>query len=127
MRNVCDEDGELMHVVVNVHDVRGRVELTDISSPLQVSVIETHQRKAVAPHYHEDLTRETTSSPEVWIVMSGAADVTLFDRLGRELERLRIVAGDVLLTVAGGHKLEAEELVLVECKNGPYLDVKKAF
>ena len=77
---------------------------------------------AVKAHKHTPITRKTSLTQEVWIILEGAIKVSFYDLdntflLDRELE-----SGDCMVLFRGGHALETlrENTLFYEIKSGPY-------
>jgi cupin fold WbuC family metalloprotein len=129
MRTFKSKDGSRRtHVLYNVYDdaenPKERIDLTTEADPLQASVCRVPRGRYVAPHRHANHHREHHLSQEAWVVMEGSGVVDLYDIDGTLLETIELVHGDVLVTFLGGHALRSDNLVMLEFKNGPYLNVK---
>jgi len=119
--------GETLHIIANVFEIPNRLNLTDEDDALQVSIIKTAQDNFVAPHAHTDISRTTVMSMETWIVMRGQASITLYDDTDAVIESRNIQFGDVVVTFTGGHSLftKTDTCIIVECKNGPYINTRR--
>ena len=90
--------------------------------PMQFGKIVYPAGSRIARHSHRKVTRSFSETTEVLVVQKGriVVDVYSDDRTflcSRELE-----AGDVIVQITGGHGFEfAEDTVLLEIKQGPYL------
>lgn len=75
----------------------------------------------VARHTHLPLQRHLTGTPETLVIRKGKAEVELYG-LDKSLLGTWILAeGDIILLVAGGHRLKClENTVFFELKQGPY-------
>jgi hypothetical protein len=84
----------------------------------------------VARHVHRPLARSIVGTGEVLVVRRGSCEVELYDEARQPLATRLLVAGDVIVLVAGGHGFSMlEDTVLFEIKQGPYtgLDEKERF
>jgi len=76
----------------------------------------------IQPHIHKLVIRQVQYTQETLLVKSGKIVVNLFTPERRLCQSEILVAGDVILLVAGGHGFEfLEESELIEIKQGPYL------
>ncbi len=104
-----------------------RVDLTDPSQFLQVSVMKIPPGKKVNPHIHQPRQANPPANPgitqECWIVLRGELKIRLFDLDQTLLHQQALSPGNLLVTFYGGHSLECQSdgAVMIECKNGPYL------
>lgn len=75
----------------------------------------------VRRHEHLPLERSLVGTPESLFLRSGCIEVELYN-LNRELVKVvTLGAGDVILLVAGGHKIRClEDSIMMEIKQGPY-------
>jgi mannose-6-phosphate isomerase-like protein (cupin superfamily) len=124
------EPSTLLHTVsYGLTGSSGRMDLTDDSSPIQVSRVALDGNKTVKPHGH---MRKTASyagveQPECWIVMKGEIRISLFDVDSSLLASLRLTAGSLLITAGGAHSIDASGIdsEIIEIKMGPYTGDEK--
>ena len=122
------KENKLLHCVVNVDDFDDFDERLDISDPsefLQISLVKSKNRKVKA-HKHLKCDRSVNSTQETCIVLSGKAVFSMYDLDGTWISDEILNAGDSFITFAGGHALETldEETCIYEIKNGPYEGVE---
>ncbi len=122
------EPGKLLHVIVDTNEpFDNRLDVSEISQWLQVSVIKIPAGKKVNPHIHQPRQPNPAASPgitqECWVVVRGELKIRLFDLDQALLHQQALSPGNLLVTFYGGHSLEcqSEGAVMIECKNGPYL------
>lgn len=133
MKHYYNQYGDLVHLIYNVFQVErlpqyenAREDLCDPKSALQISVINVWgDEKIVKPHSHMNVERHTNESVEAWIVVRGSATVKLFDEQTTFMATCFLYAGDILITFKGGHSLNSSDLLMIECKNGPFVDTKQ--
>jgi len=122
-------NNELLHIVYSIDKVKDRVDLIDDSEFLQCSVILKNEiGHKYDPHKHlsKSLESNIVKTQESWFVYKGKIRVFHYD-LNDELINTSILkAGDINITLAGGHTLEILEAntIILEHKNGPYLGFK---
>lgn len=106
---------------VDAQTVKNRVDLSDVTESLQVSVVPIEKGAGTTPHSHRNENRNTTTTQEAWVVVLGSVVVDVFDIDDRKLDSLHLGPGAVFVTYRGGHAITAsKEAVIVEIKNGPY-------
>jgi hypothetical protein len=75
----------------------------------------------VARHTHLPLQRHLVGTPETLIIRKGKAEVELFGLDKSLLGSWLLEEGDIILLVAGGHRLKClRDTVFFELKQGPY-------
>lgn len=81
----------------------------------------------VPAHKHCSILRtDIGPTQEVLIVKSGRVSVTLYTSDGQWAHGVALGAGDLILLLRGGHRVEfLEESELYECKSGPYLGTQE--
>ena len=93
---------------------------------MQVGFIKYPAGGAVQPHVHLPIERTIQGTGEVLYMLSGKAELHLYDD-ARSLVANRVMeAGDLLILVSGGHGFEtAEDTLLLEVKQGPYTGLQE--
>lgn len=90
---------------------------------LQMGMIVYGKGKAITPHMHLPITRQVQGTNEVVMVRSGDCEVDIYDDQRVFVASRRLVKGDVILLLGGGHGFRMnEDTVLFEVKQGPYAD-----
>jgi hypothetical protein len=90
---------------------------------LQMGMIVYGKGKAITPHMHLPITRQVQGTNEVVMVRSGDCEVDIYDDRRVFVASRRLVKGDVILLLGGGHGFRMnEDTVLFEVKQGPYAD-----
>jgi hypothetical protein len=114
----------LLHFVKSSVDFGAREELIDPNEVLQLSSQLVAKGTSFRAHRH--ITKPVQISEliaqESWVVLSGRVKATFYDTDDSVLESVELSAGDVSVTLAGGHGYEIlEESRILEFKTGPYL------
>ena len=106
--------------------VQNRTDLTGTEEIIQFAHIGFVKTKEVAAHTHNPVIRETTGTTEVWIIIRGKIEVSLYDIDRSFLYSVNLHTNDVIIFQNGGHSLKATSRVseIYEIKNGPYGGVK---
>lgn len=122
----------LLHTVYRMDDVISREEERIDISPneefLQVASLRLPKGKTFKPHRHIFQKREINITQESWAIISGKVRAILYDIDNTIIETVILEAGDCSITygsgsLAGGHTYECiEDAVVLETKNGPYMD-----
>lgn len=114
---------QLLHVIVHVSDFDyTRKDVSPNEEILQVSFFALPENKTFQAHKHVILERETDTTQESWVVISGRIRVFHYDLDDTIISEEDIGPGECTITFAGGHNyLSLEENTRVyEFKNGPY-------
>lgn len=76
----------------------------------------------ILPHVHNPVHRHTVGTQEVLLIKSGEVRIDFYSFEQAFLESRTLVAGDVILFAGAGHGIEVlKEAVIIEVKNGPYI------
>jgi hypothetical protein len=123
MNEYRDSDNRLLHVVLELGTPRGdgRYEATRTTDYLQVSALRFTD-KVVAPHYHRQDIKQTISTQEAWILISGELWVQLYDLHEKRLDLpFKMTGPSVLVTLdEAAHEFHGTGL-MVEVKSGNYV------
>lgn len=77
-------------------------------------------------HMHLPLERHLVGTSEVLIVRKGRCEIDIFSDDRQLVATRELHQGDIMLMVAGGHGFRMlENTVLLEVKQGPYLEMKE--
>ncbi len=113
----------LLAVLCQKTDIEGvRRDLSPSDECLQVACKKLNTSDTFRPHKHLTVHRETSQTQEVWIILGGAVEITLYDLNDEVIYRGRLESGDCFITLRGGHGFEVleDDTILYEIKNGPY-------
>lgn len=104
--------------------------LTPPETNLQVGYIVYPAGHDIPRHVHKPIARHTLGTAEVFVVQAGAYELDVYNDDQELVATRELKAGDVMITVAGGHGFRMlEDTVLLEVKQGPYpgVDEKERF
>jgi mannose-6-phosphate isomerase-like protein (cupin superfamily) len=114
----------LLHFIQRPADFGPREELINENEILQLSCQAVPGHTKFKPHRHipKKVAINEVTAQESWVVISGRVRVTFYDLDDVVLETIDLEAGDVSVTLAGGHGYEIlEDSKILEFKTGPYL------
>jgi hypothetical protein len=90
---------------------------------LQLGYMARPKGYQISPHIHKPVPRNTIGTQEVLFIKSGSVRINFYSNDKVYLESRELSSGDIILLSDGGHSLEAlEDVVIVEVKNGPFID-----
>lgn len=113
----------LLHLILDQSDFNGRNEIIPEKNFLQLASIDGTKGQKFAAHRHipKVVNFDEFYAQESWVVLHGAVKVTYFDIDDTEIDQLIIQAGEVSVTLLGGHAYEVlEDARVLEFKTGPY-------
>lgn len=129
IEEVYDTTGSfLCHFVIRSSLIReGRNNIIPNTEPLQLCTLRMNQGDTFVPHVHVRFEKTVHTTQESWVVIKGKVKVLHFDIEGRLLNESILEAGDVTVTLYGGHTYESldNDTVVYEFKTGPYLGIEK--
>jgi len=108
---------------ISLEDIDGsRQSLNADSEPLQIGAIRWPLGSLVAPHKHLSEPRNTVSTQEAWIVITGLIKCRIFDLDNSFVTEVLLSPGSCIVLKNGGHELQclADQTVMYEIKNGEY-------
>ena len=99
-----------------------RQSLNADSEPLQIGAIRWPLGSLVPPHKHLSEPRNTVSTQEAWIVITGLIKCRIFDLDNSFVTEVLLSPGSCIVLKNGGHELQclADQTVMYEIKNGEY-------
>ena len=90
---------------------------------LQLGSMKRPQGYKVRSHIHKPICRNTVGTQEVLFVKKGRVRIDFYSLKQVFLESRELSDGDTILFANSGHGIEVlEEAVIVEVKNGPYVN-----
>jgi hypothetical protein len=100
----------------------GRTDFTESKSLLQVASLLFKRNQEIERHKHLPLFRETEGTSEIWIVIKGKFEVSIYDFDATLIEQFIISKKHLVIFYSGGHSLRSlqSKSELLEIKNGPY-------
>ncbi len=108
---------------ISLEDIDGsRQSLSADSEPLQIGAIRWPLGSLVPPHKHLSEPRNTVSTQEAWIVITGLIKCRIFDLDNSFVTEVLLSPGSCIVLKNGGHELQclADQTVMYEIKNGEY-------
>ncbi len=124
---IATQGGRVLGYLVR-HDFRPAATTfpTDEGVNLQVGFVVYPRGGEVARHVHLPLPRSIVGTAEVLVVKEGRCLLDLYDDERQLAVTWELVAGDLVLLVAGGHGVRMlEDTILIEVKQGPYTGLKE--
>ena len=118
------EPERLLHLVLSTSNNQGRAQLVDSDQFLQIATLELKNGESFSAHRHlwKDLPTNKSIAQESWVIIKGSVEVTFFDLDNSKLETHILNAGDLSITLYGGHGYKVlEDTIAIEFKSGPYL------
>lgn len=117
-------NGKIIAYVFDGQFDEGTHGVTDPSLPLQIISLKYPEGRVWPLHIHTPKERKTNYLLEALIVLKGALKVTLY--YDQEcIEEMTIGSGMGIMTLDGALQMEAlEDVVMMEFKNGPFLEDK---
>ena len=90
---------------------------------LQLGYMKRSKGYRVLPHSHNPVHRDTIGTQEVLFIKSGEIRIDFYSFEQVFLGSRKLSAGDIVLLAGAGHGIEVlQEAVIVEVKNGPYIE-----
>ena len=109
--------------------IRGNVvpEKTTFLTPrdvnLQLGFVVYPAEGTITPHVHLPVERKIVGTAEVILVKKGRCEVDFYNDERQLIMTRELREGDLVLTLCGGHGFRMlEDTVLLEVKQGPYLE-----
>lgn len=97
--------------------------LTDNDTYIQAATQNYTSGKVIASHKHLEYQRVVKKTQEVLFIKKGKMRAEFFSRKEKKIKTLLLVAGDIIILLAGGHgyKMLSPKTEFLEIKNGPYI------
>jgi len=111
-------------MVLSTSKSQGRTQLVDSDQFLQIATLELKSGEDFSAHKHiwKDLPSNKSIAQESWVIIKGSVEVTFYDLDNSQLEKHTLNAGDLSVTLYGGHSYRVlEDTIAIEFKSGPYL------
>ncbi|MFH0806302.1 MAG: hypothetical protein V1885_01080 [Candidatus Brennerbacteria bacterium] len=119
------EHGAVVAVVLDGTFEEGTRPLTEGPLALQIIALKHPKGKKLVAHAHRPTERTTQTLVEALMVFSGLVEVTVYNRAGAPLEKVKLSGGQGVLIVDGGIGIEVvEDAEMMEFKNGPFVEDK---
>jgi len=122
------EPGKLLHMVVRKVEIKeGRTNLCPDEQFLQCASLVLKRGDTFKPHRHIAKSATYIMPEESWHVITGAAELIMYDTDGSYIDKVVLWKGDTSFTFNGaGHnyKIVTENFKCLEYKVGPYLGIE---
>ena len=104
-----------------------RQDLSKESEFLQVNARKFEKGTFIKPHKHLKRDSKISLTQECWIIFKGIVCADIYDIDDNFYKKVTLKAGDCIVFFNGGHSLKVEEdnSIMYEIKNGPYLGIEK--
>ena len=104
-----------------------RQDLSKENEFLQVNARKFEKGTFIKPHKHLKRDSKITLTQECWIIFKGIVCADIYDIDDNFYKKVTLKAGDCIVFFNGGHSLKVEEdnSIMYEIKNGPYLGIEK--
>lgn len=123
------EPGKLLHVIHRRSDMSGfgRSDIVPEEEGLQVAVMKLKNGQTFQAHRHIPRSREIARTQETWAIVHGIVRATYYDVDNSLIGHRVLNAGDVTVTLEGGHNYQAftEGTLVVETKTGPFVGAEQ--
>lgn len=117
------KDQIIAMIIRGGYDVEGIKFLSPNDFSLQLGHMRRPAGYQVVPHTHNPVPRHTIGTQEVLFLKKGVIRIDFYSMTQDYVESRELRAGDIILLAGAGHGIEViEEAVLVEVKNGPYIE-----
>jgi cupin fold WbuC family metalloprotein len=126
---VDDNNGLISHIVI-ILDIENtecsqRFDVINPSEALQCALITMTKNQTFLPHVHptKSGTQPVQNTQEVWVVITGKVQATLYGIGGELIKNVTLNTGDACITLRGGHNYKSlvDGTIVYEFKTGPYL------
>ena len=120
---------KLLHIIFNNSKKNSRINISPEKEFLQACFLPMKKNQQIKPHAHfwkKNLNKRRIVQ-EVWVVMAGKAQITLYDLDNKVILRKVLNTGDFSITFEGAHKIMSlsNKTIVYEFKTGPYEGKKK--
>lgn len=124
---ITDEDTIIAIVWRKRLRANGARFLTPQTYTLQVGLLEHPKGKVIPAHRHPNIKYNVGTTQEFLYIESGQVEATLYRNDWSIVKKVRLNAGDFILTIAGGHGFTIRKRArVIEIKQGPYPGDAKA-
>lgn len=128
------KSGRVTHLVISKNSVAGvksvplqkipRTDLISAEEPLQAAILCLDNLATFIPHIHlsRKLSSGVTRTVEIWVILKGSVEVSLYDIETNLIRKIDLNANDFVVTLEGGHNYvsQQDETLVLEVKSGPY-------
>ncbi len=116
----------ILALVIDISSIKeGTFPVTDSSWSLQLLLMRRKRGHVVGKHMHRKITKTSNQPQEAIVVVRGAIEASIFDRMGKIIAKKKVLTGQCLLLVDGGHEVKILKNALIYAfKDGPYVEDK---
>lgn len=117
---------EILASIIRLNEIgQYRTDISPENEFIQVSARLFNNKIKISAHKHLPIKRKSTITQETWIIISGKVYLELFDLDDKLIFQEFLNPGDSATLFRGGHSLKVEEenTIMYEIKNGPYFGV----
>ena len=125
IEKVCHDNTVIAIIIYKNHHIEeNKIEFVSPNDYLlQLGYMNRPVGYKVIPHIHNPVRRETYGTQEVLFVKEGKISIDFYSYERVYLESRELVAGDVILLCGAGHGITMlEPTIMIEVKNGPFID-----
>lgn len=122
-QRIKNSSGEILAIFIPADvTIEGIEFYTDPEMDFQIGAMRRPLGHEVEPHVHSPVERDLIGTKEVLFVRSGRIGIDFYDDDKKIVTSIEMVSGDVIYLHMGGHGIRfIEESVLLEVKQGPYI------
>ena len=122
-QRIKNSSGEVLAIFIPADvAIQGIEFYTDPEMDFQIGAMRRPVGHEVEPHVHSPVERDLIGTKEVLFVRSGRIGIDFHDQAQKIVSSIEMVSGDVIYLHMGGHGIRfIEESVLLEVKQGPYI------
>jgi len=118
-------NNKILHIVLKSKDIKdNRLDLISPDNFLQSAALKFDKGKKFEAHRHlwKENNIDKSIAQESWVVIKGKIKVLYFDEDETFLQDEILEAGDITITLEGGHAYEIleDDTLVYEFKTGPY-------
>ncbi len=123
IENIIHNGAVIALIIYNNYKQEGIQFLSPHDYSLQLGYMTRTKGYKVIPHIHNPVIRNTIGTQEVLLIKSGVIRIDFFSFEQEYLESRELSEGDVILLAGAGHGIEVlQDAVIIEVKNGPFLE-----
>jgi len=121
---IIQKDSQVVAYIFDGEFAAGTNGITDPALPLQVISLNYSKGKVWPLHRHEPNPRNTSFLLEALVIIRGKVNILLYHK-NNLIEKVILTSGMGMLILDGAMQMEAlEDVVMMEFKNGPFIDDK---
>ena len=122
------DSSKILFSLLRYCDIKNfRQDLSKENEYLQVNARKFEKGTYIKPHKHLMRDSRISLTQECWIIFKGIVCAEIYDIDDNFYKKVTLKAGDCIVFFNGGNslKVEVEDSIMFEIKNGPYLGVEK--